>query len=366
MVEVNCEAKIKISMTIEDAIDAIYQDCINNGRRENDKTDERSEKIFSSIECLRKNYVAVNNSTKVSELNKIDLEAVISSRAYLSSCYPVFSADSLDILKKLIAKLESTSKNITINGVISKYYDPHLKSPDAEYFQKAKELLEAINYLSRNYYYYVKGISIEEQRKIEYRNEVRRRNEALEYKMESPYDPDMHFNTKDGKSDIAYYWNFLGIPIGSNLSTIKTAYIYKYDLIEKSLASGKKEFTPKDLVTLNNSLSNLMSAYSRYVLYCKTGNVKPDSEAKYNEISKLCNIEPEIDYDINGNKKMFRWVSYKIYECNRHKKVAYNSVNIDDKILSDLTKSFELIKEGLSKKIYEQGAVKLNFRKQKK
>ena len=366
MVEVNCETKIKIDMTIEDAIEAIYQDCINNGRKEDDKTDERSEGIFKSIECLRKNFVYVTNSTKANDLNKIYLDGVLSSRAYQSSCYPVISADSVDILNALISRLRSTSENITINGVRTKYYDPYLKSPNSDYFQKAKELIESINYLSKNYYYYIKGISIEEQRKIEYRNEVRKRNEALQYKRESTCDSDIYYNAKNGKSDIAYYWKFLGIPIGSDLKTIKVAYIYKYDLIEKSLANGKKEFTSKDLVTLNNSLSNLISAYLRYVLYCKDGNVKPDSEAKYNEISKQCNIASEIDFDIKGNKKLLSWVLFKINEYNRNKKSVCNKVDIDEKTLSELIESFEPIIEELSKKISEQGAVKHSLKKQRK
>lgn len=98
MIKINGQIKTMIDVTIDDAIDVLYKDCIAHGKDSlNLSLDKPNDiAIFKSIDILKKKYKKV-----VGEDEKLHISAVFDSAQF---CFFVESSDVLESLDKLFRK----------------------------------------------------------------------------------------------------------------------------------------------------------------------------------------------------------------------------------------------------------------------
>lgn len=98
MIKINGQMNTMINVTIDDAIDVLYKDCIAHGKEPLDLSVDKQNDIaiFKSIDILKKNYKKVVGKDK-----KLYLNAVFDSSQF---CFFVESSDVLKSLDNLFRK----------------------------------------------------------------------------------------------------------------------------------------------------------------------------------------------------------------------------------------------------------------------
>lgn len=311
MVEVEGTVNIKTAITVKEAIESLYRECIENGKNETDKTDERTEKIFDAIDCLRNNYEYIMSTIFKDMPNSMKIDGLLTTSAQMNSFNTSISIDSVKALYALSMRFYTLIKTKSEKGVDIKYFSPYVESLGSEFVMRAEKVKSALEYLNQNYYYYINEINSDIQKQLDIPSEVL------------------------GDSIFMNCWDLLGIPMYSPLIVIKEAYLIKYDLIEESLIRGENEYTPKSLVELNKALYVLSNSRLKYVYNCMITGKKPiESERK----AAAKEDENDLDYDLDLDERLLSHMIKRTGIYNASEKVIYNTVKIDSKTLEELKK----------------------------
>lgn len=299
MVEVDGSVNVKTKITINKAIESLYDECIKAGKNETDKTDERTKNIFDSIDFLRKNYEVVVNPENDEYLSTIRVDGVLTTSTNLNSYGSSISVDGINVLYVLDKRLETLHLN---------------KSANPEYLKRLEEVKSITKYLKENYFNYL-------NRNTEEQNQFIVPEEIL------------------GDSCFVNYWDFLGIPVDASLIMVKEAYMIKYYSIETALINGDNQYSAKSLIDLNRALYTLSDTKLRYAYKC----ILEGRRASYDEYLKEIEIARNgLDFDYETNNILLNYISGKIQICNYAKSntssnIIYGRLKLSDITLKELT-----------------------------
>lgn len=356
MIEVEGKTRIKIEITINEAIDVLYKECIAKGKSENNHNAFKLEEVLKAINNFKKYYDEVKDLVRKNNLDKINVEGIMSNSAQLNAYNTTFYVESEKVLEALVKWFYSCYNTISLT--------------DSNTFANSVSLGSAVSYLERYYNVYVNGMSP----KLKIEPEIETKSNYLcklsrEYgncsseKYKSMFNRDKEavkqlneIIRKLGKKYFINYWEFLEIPMNSSLRIIKTAYTLKYERIEESLSKGSNEYTPVNLITLNNALATLSDPYLRYIHNCRLYDKEPLSYEDYRNLSVQ---EPEEDYDLENNDKLSKFIAGKIIKYTYGNRAF--GMQIGNEIYDELNDAQVYNLDEVSKKINEQNAIKLGL-----